>query len=312
MLNDKNEIFWSELPGARRDIINLALDGYTILSDPCCSIVVPRVPGDRLSRLLLAALKTYTAGFKSVDYVFNKYIGNVNLSGEPNYFEKLLLNTIAEIRENYEAIVEKHFSLNDLPDIPGLVAAGAALIRLNSSFKSACFLIQQGLPFEAMCVSKLIMEQCAWAYVVHSIKNGDFFKIQPTSCIARLKELFPKFGHLYGELNKNAHIDPKVIHRLVRFKDNKVSVVLVNPSESLAASLYLMILVDIYGLVMEFIYKNYLKKFDFLILNSAGIYIPNKKRKWLVRIKKNQEKIHKLLESEKISTKNNKKSKKEL
>ncbi len=312
MLNNENEIWWSESLGARRDIINFALDGYTIFSDPSCSIVVPKIHGERLNRLLLSALKAYTLRLKSVDYVFKKYIRSVNLSSESNNFEKLLLKIIAEIRETYEAIADKHFSLKDLPDIPGLVAAGAALLRLNSSFKSACFLIQQGLPFEAMCVSKLILEQCAWAYVVHSIKNGDFFKIQPTSCIACLKELFPKSGHLYGELNKNAHIDPKIIHRLVRFEDGGVSVVYANPSEGLVASLYIMVLADIYGLVMEFIYKDYLKKFDFLVRNSAGIYIPNKKRKWLVRIKKNQEKIYKLLESEKISTKNNKKSEKEL
>lgn len=265
-------------------------DGYEIVEDLYRGFAVPRDSPEHLKKYMLAAHRTFYSPNKSIDYMLKTYGDSLNVTTKYSSLHKLVYKGTAKVRKRIDEITAKRYKLKDLPDKFGLIAAGAALLRLQSSFKAALFLCDQGMSYESHCISKLILEQIAWAFAVHRIEDRKLYKIQPSKSVNKLKPMFPDIGKTYGRLNEEAHIDTKLIYQLVNFEEDGPLVVLRSMHRSLRSCLMLLQLADIYGVYMELIYKLYYSTFEYINITGTTAKL-NSDRDSLKELKDYRQKI---------------------
>jgi hypothetical protein len=253
-----------------RDADFIVQRGYEIVADQFSAFALPRDSPEELVRYHLAAHKAYYLRYNSIDHVLRTYSDCWN--DPPAYPEpyELIHEGTSKIRASVDAIVEKRHGLSNLPDHFGLVAAGAALIRAQTSFRAACVLCETGMGFEVFCLAKLVLEQIAWAYAVHKIEDRSLYKVKPPNCINQLKGLFPSAGRLYGLMNEQAHMDPKTIHDFVKLQGDDCLIILRSMDKCLLGCLYLLQLADMYGTYMEVVYRPWYTAFEFINTRRRG------------------------------------------
>jgi hypothetical protein len=117
------------------------------------------------------------------------------------------------VRYEVDRVIRELCNGDPRPDRLGLFASEAALVRLKTSFRSTAHVLRERYTFEAAVLSRLILEQIAWAYAVHSLTGKAVFRVIPTKVIGQLKEVFPQAGQLYGMLSTYAHIDPEITNQ---------------------------------------------------------------------------------------------------
>jgi len=254
------------------------LEDFVQFGDHKIVIAVPPDSSTQLKRNLLAAAKAYFMGLRSIDYVLKKYGPywdlEIELSRNQEVLRDMLRDVINQIRQTREWMDK----IEDKPDKVGLFAAGAALIRLETSFKGAKALIKRGYNFEALGICRLILEQIAWAYSVHELEDEMVFEINPTKSIAELKKLLPNVGRVYGLLSDEAHILPRLTPRYIRFKEPCPQVVLATTEEGARSAFILLQLADIFGIVVEYIYRELAPAFSHIVKDRNGKYRVNGSR----------------------------------
>ena len=150
--------------------------------------------------------------------------------------------------------------------------------RLRTSFKLARFSLFEGFRIESMCIIKLILEQCTWAYSVYNLTNEKVNTIQPSKSINNFKSVYPNIGKIYGEINEVSHLSTSRIRELVDIKDEEIWIKLTSPKDTLHTSLILLLATDIYCITSEIIFKKLLPTVDFI--NSQN-NLPNRNRAFL-------------------------------
>ncbi len=246
------------------DVDFIVQKGYEIVADQFSAFALPRGSPEALMRYHLAAHKAYYGRYNSIDYVRRTYSecwGGLKKYPKPY---SLIRKGTSLVRDCIETITQKRGGLSGLPDHFGLVAAGAAMLRVETSFKAACVLCETTMGYEVFCLAKLIMEQISWACAVHKIEDRSLYAVKAPNCISHLKGLFPKAGRLYGLMNEQSHMDPKVIGDFLKPGGSDWVVVLRDAEKCLFGCLYLLILVDLYGAYMELIYRPWYTTFEFI------------------------------------------------
>ncbi len=238
--------------------------GYELIGDGAFGIAIRKGTSLEDKRRLLAAYKASQLGCKSIDYVLKMYGSQWDLSSKQTETGRLVSEATDKTRNRVDAIIRKLPALREVPEYPAAVAAYVAIMRLQSSFKAACLLCEEGLSFEVFCISKLILEQIAWAYTVHGMTDESFFKVQPSKCVSHLKSLFPKVGVWYGSMNEHSHVDTKVIHSLARVENAHLTIVLRSPQQSLVSAFHVLRLADIYGACAEAIWRRHYTTYEFI------------------------------------------------
>lgn len=255
-----------------------ALEDFEVFGDHKIAIAVPPGSPPELKRRILAAAKSYHLGVQSIDYFLKKYGPYWNLETElsrrQEVFRGMLGDVINQIRQTREWMDE----IEDKPDKVGLFAAGAALIRLETSFKAAKALIKRGYNFETLGVCRLILEQIAWAYNIHELEDEMVFKIRPTKSVAKLKNLLPNVGDLYGLLSNEAHISPHLTPRYIKFEEPCPQVVLATTEEGVSSAFILLLLADAFSIVAEYIYRELVPALAHLVKDANGKYCVNESR----------------------------------
>ena len=252
--------------------------GYEVIADHLSGFAVPRGSPEDLKRYHMAAHKAFYCRFSSIDYVLKTYGSSWDFSRDHPEVYGLLFEGTSKIRVNVDAIVRKGHGLIDLPNHLGLVMAQSALQRAQSSFKAACLLCEAEMGFEVFCVAKLILEQIAWAYAIHKIDDNSLYRVKPCACISHLKSLFPNVGRMYGYMNEQSHMDPKVIHGFLKVEDENFIVVLRDVNKCLLGCLGLLYLADMYGTCTEIVYGPWCKEFVFITKKKSGIKLkPHRK-----------------------------------
>jgi len=190
-----NDLFEMELMGAHRFYVAV----------PVCADV-------ELKRRILGAIKSYFHG-GSVDHLIKRY-GDKWTLPEATEDQRFVVQTLKSIRRRVVQVLNSIAKGRPRPDHAGLLAAEVALMRLETSFRSAMILIAQAHAFEATAIVRMILEQVAWAYAVHDVADrAEVQRTSPTGAISRLKGLMPFAGPLYGALSGGAHIDPALTGR---------------------------------------------------------------------------------------------------
>ncbi|ACB50421.1 hypothetical protein cce_1070 [Crocosphaera subtropica ATCC 51142] len=151
-------------------------------------------------------------------------------------------------------------SERDNPDM-GVFGSSLVLERLESTLFSAHLLYSLGNVYEGHAVSRVMLEQIAWAYEASELNDREAIsKIKPNQAISKLKKFLPKVGKLYGYLSKHTHIDYHRHHEFIKVENNQNMVVL--GQERLdECAMVLLNLADIFVAVWECSQRDYLNEF---------------------------------------------------
>jgi hypothetical protein len=133
----------------------------------------------------------------------------------------------------------------------GLVAAQAAIFRLQSTFQAAVLVVRQGMHFETEALARLVLEQLAWTMAVIDFEDTGFMKLQPYRCIGVLEELLPDAGRLYGKLSGGAHISPDATLRYLRYSDGRFQIAHRIGTWALVDCVRLLVLADYFCIISE-------------------------------------------------------------
>ncbi|HCX20628.1 MAG: hypothetical protein CMB80_18715 [Flammeovirgaceae bacterium] len=242
---------------------------------------IPHYSSLQYKKNLAIAMMASRGGFSSLDYVKKRFgntlkINEIELSEphqiifEINKYVKQYVNTLSQ---RIDQIPDKTY-----PDTFGYLVASVALRRLRTSFKLARFSLFEGFRIESMCIIKLILEQCTWAYSVYNLTNEKVNTIQPSKSINNFKSVYPNIGKIYGEINEVSHLSTSRIRELVDIKDEEIWIKLTSPKDTLHTSLILLLATDIYCITSEIIFKKLLPTVDFI--NSQN-NLPNRNRAFL-------------------------------
>jgi len=165
------------------------------------------------------------------------------------------------VRFDVDRVVRELCNGGPRPDRLGLFASEVALVRLRTSFRATAHVLRERYTFEAAALSRLILEQIAWAYAVHSLTGKAVFRVSPTKVIGQLKEVFPQAGQLYGLLSTYAHIDPDITNEYVDvWGDGPPAVLWRDGARSNFIALFFAVIADFYRVVAEAISFKHFRK----------------------------------------------------
>jgi len=170
------------------------------------------------------------------------------------------------------------------PD-PTVGAFGASLVleRLPPSLFCAHLLYRMGHGSEAHAVSRLILEQIAWAYAAHGLDNLDaIVKIETTRAISHLKRFAPLAGQMYGFLSNRTHIDYSSHGEFLRVESGK-NVVLHAQPRFAEYGRTILLLADLFGLVWELSQFPYIKIPEAIVVGKTGP-MPNPERPFIEKM----------------------------
>jgi hypothetical protein len=269
--------------------IPYGIEDLEIIGDTMFAVGVPSYSPPEFKKYVFAAAKAYYAGNR-IDYILKNYGDKWDFSSKLDKDSKLVLAIISVIKEQISSALRFVRSIDNKPDKPPLFAAGAALFRLQSTFRAVMITIRQGLHFESAAMERLILEQLAWIYSIHNLDDSkdDFFKIQPSKCVTGFKQVFPYVGKFYGLLSESGHITPNMTFRYIVVEDGGLTVYVTSSKYAKYDAFNLLLLCDMYIVLSELIYADLLKKFRHLSRNSKGELRPKPNRPMVKILKRYQ------------------------
>ena len=205
-----------------------------------------------------AAIMASTSRLKSIDYARKTYVKKEKAISHPNNIEREYINAYKSAKQYILRMISK-LSCEGLP-LPSNGVFGAALVleRLTVSFFSAHILYRLGLRYEGHAVSRLILEQIAWAHAAYELDEiDDIKKIETTKTISSLKKVIPRCGPLYGCLSKETHIDYDSHGEFLRVENGK-NVILQSQHQFNEYAQVVLNLADMFGIVWELSQYKYL------------------------------------------------------
>ncbi len=185
---------------------NEDLNYFNIYGDFQGCFAVPYDTDEEMIKRIMAAMKSYTMGYKKIDYVYNNYAQHWKFDDEKRSEGFIKAHKI--LVPHLKVMDKLDDSLNNLEESLNLgrFAVIAGITRLRNTFRSIHSLIIKGYHFEAISLVRLLLEQTAWFYNIYDYFDGSFFDIQPHKSIKDLKKIIPDVGKLYGELSKYTHV----------------------------------------------------------------------------------------------------------
>jgi hypothetical protein len=255
----------ASLPAAEYD-----LDDMQLVGDHLMAIAVPYAAPDALKRKVVAAMKAHVGGYQSIDYVLKKF-GAVWTFPKRRDEEIILHEFLRDVKREVERVSKLIATGPVRPEHAGLMAAEAALIRLESTFFATVLLLKQRLAFETVALCRLILEQLSWAYTVHTFEDIDgVIDLKPTKCVSNLKRALPYVGKAYGYLTKHAHMDPETHSRYLSSEDGMAFVRYPSSSFINDVAYAVLIMTDTYRIVSEYVSWDYLSEHLACWKNETG------------------------------------------
>lgn len=264
-------------------LVTREVDELEIISIAMLGVAVPFDAPREFKARVLAAAGSYLFGNKSVDYQLRRYSDHYDCE-RPSPEERLLFDALIAAKQHVKEFVN---TLSGFPNVSvnsGRFAAEACLLRLQVSFKSAIFLVRQGFTFEASAICRLILEQLAWSYAIHTVEDHSFFALEPNRCITNLKTLLPTAGRLYGSLSKRAHLHPSNTPEYLEFEDTQAAVLLSISHLRWALVFDVLILADWFQLVGEYVVFDHLSQPKSIFKNEDDLLTLRTDRPFLKKI----------------------------
>ncbi len=199
---------------------------------------------------------------KSLDSTKKTYIKNTEPPEEVETSLDKEYKRAYFLAKNYIREAIKRLISSERDDLSlGVFGASVVLQRLESTLFSAHLLYQLGNVYEGHAVSRVMLEQIAWAYEASGLNDREAIsKIKPNQAISKLKKFLPKVGKLYGYLSKHTHIDYHRHHEFIKIENNQ-SMVVLGQDRLDECAMVLLHLADIFVSVWEFSQHDYLNEF---------------------------------------------------
>lgn len=202
------------------------LEDFELIGNMSLAALIPNQPWDTsLKNNIKAALAASTLRLKSLDYAKRTYCCDRPTEVSEDDCRKYI--KAYKVAKTYMSTVVKRLE-SDGKELPsnGVFGASLALERLKASFFSAHLLFRLGNEYEGYAVSRMILEQIAWAYSAYSLTDVEEIQnIVTTKTITKLRKLVPEVGILYKFLNTKTHIDYASHGEFVKIENNKNYVV---------------------------------------------------------------------------------------
>jgi hypothetical protein len=241
---------------------------FEIIGDECISVLIKRKSPEGFKKKLMAAIKAERLGLNSLDSIMKRFSKDWILEEYETEAYIAFIELLDFIREKIDIYIGILCKLNMINTV-GLIIARSALYRLQNTFNSIFMLISRGFNLEAINLSRVILEQCAWCYCIYDNNSiEEILKTKPTDCIRKFKEFYIISGNLNGFLSKNVHITPSLIHLYMKINKNN-HVITLNPKEYKNDSLYsLSQITDMYCCTIEYCFNPFITDFSFLKLEK--------------------------------------------
>jgi hypothetical protein len=272
--------------------LNYDLDEMEPIGDHFLSAAMPYDAPIDLKRNIIAVLKAYSLGLSSVDYVIKKY-GSLWEFPLPSEDQKEFHRLLRRIKNEIIFVIKLFNYVTTRPNYLGLRYAEATLIRLKGSFRSTTLLISNGYPLEALSICRLILEQISWAYCIHNFTDAEKIKnMKPHKTISFLKRLLGDVGKLYGWLNIITHVDPAYNHQYAGLSADDNVIIKYNIPELTNIVLHCLLrLTDIFRIVSEYIFGQFMEKMQAWEKDEKGNLILCENRPLSEEIKKLTQKL---------------------
>lgn len=270
-MDDQDNLFLLE----RRFFNKLRFDeqeDYEIIGDEIISIGVSRDAHINLKKNLLASIMAERLGSKSVDNIRNEYQGNWKFPSFQDRYDELFSQIISCVKDEVGNMLIKIESF-DKVNSTGLVISRSVLYRLQNSFKSALLLARRSYSIEVLNICRLILEQIAWAYEIHTFDEERIIKTNPTKSIGKFKAFYYTAGSFYGDLSSNAHVSPELTPGYITIMPNTTRIILSSKHTQIKCLYDLLVLTDIFCCTCEFVFKDFVTEFLFLNKEDHSISV---------------------------------------
>lgn len=263
----------------KNDELQHTLAELELIGDRLITVGVPKNSPVELKIKVLGAAKSYIYGNKSVDYTIKRYGKDWDFPEIES--EDILFSRLSKlIKVQSENLVEKFLSIECKSNSLAVFACTAAIYRLKNSFLGAAYCMNSYLHFETVSISRMILEQIAWMYAICEMDDDRYQKARPQQCITKLKEILPDAGRAYGALSESSHIHFEQTLHYVKVENETIKLDIRNRKLSVRDGTNLIALLDYLGIVGEYIYRDYIQEYDFVMIADEKI-VANPNRQFL-------------------------------
>ncbi|MBI5204594.1 MAG: hypothetical protein HZA11_06725 [Nitrospirae bacterium] len=248
---------------------------------------------------IYAAIVASTLRLSSIDYARSQYCKRIlDDEDEPDSSLSLkYVNAYKSAKDYMEKLIDRLSPEGKDEPSYGIFGASLVLERLQSTLFGAHLMYSLGNRYEGHAVSRLMLEQIAWAYEAFTLDDLDKVKkIVTTKAISKLTKFIPWCGRLYGFLSQKTHIDYENHIEFLRTENGK-NVILHGQAAHYEYAQVILCLADLFGIVWEMSQFHYLKETE-AVQFRKGIYSARENRPFRKTIE------HHLLDIEKTANKN--------
>ena len=237
------------------------LEKYTCRNLYC---YLPENASSSLKDDIKVALTKNFMGYKSLDYVKKRMNQYVTPDAPIDNYQELLRdieNTIWNVKNQFKDKLEK-LTLKDQSVIS--LGLKSTFMRLENSYESILFLINNQFFFESITINRLIFEQLNYCFNLaqftpkeyENLTQNQIKKDLSVTNIKRLKSFLPnsEIGKFYSDLSELAHIDVKRINEYLGFSEDVKDHVITMKSihQSIISAIFLLRNIEIHGVVFEY------------------------------------------------------------
>ena len=283
-----NEIGRMEAEAGRR-----LLEDYVQVGFPPSIVHISRNMPDKLIRYVQAAIIAHNAG-TPFDYALKYFVPSrepdiaaIHLAFQEMYF--------AGERHMKETV--QRMNLEGEPNA-GELFADIALTRARNTYYVAGLLYREGHMIEAHAMSRLMLEQIAWAFSACSTESeAEAEKIRPPKAIGPLKKKIKEVGRLYGALSDYVHLPLKGHYEFIDISDGKNAIRYQFGEHSYMAGQVIAVLADYWACVYEYAQARHFGNLENWVSGSSDFDL-NPERPFLGVINPIREELSTIYESE--------------
>lgn len=240
------------------------LERYTCRNLYC---YLPENASSSLKCDIKVALAKNFMRYKSLDHVKKRMNDYITPDAVNNNYQELLReieNTIWRVKNQFKDKLDK-LTLKDQNVIT--LGLTSTFMRLENSYESILFLINNQFFFESITINRLIFEQLNYCFNLAQFTPKEFENLTQNQIkkdlsvtnIKRLKNFLPNsgIGKFYSDLSELAHIDVKRINEYLEFSDDVKDNVITMKSihQSIISAIFLLKNIEIHGVVFEYCFN---------------------------------------------------------
>jgi hypothetical protein len=261
------------------DMVRAVLEDFDVIATRQHAVLVRGRPFlKHFATNIRAAVVASTLGLASVDYARRRYCEDekeAEAAAVHAYIDAYYLAKTYIQRLTTSLVTQG----KPEPSV-GVYGASIVLERLLLSFFCAHLMYQMGYRYEGHAISRLILEQIAWAFQAREAVDMDAVeRIKATTAVTELVRFAPDAGRLYGFLSKKTHIDYSSHMEFLRLQDGQGALVYAHDVMPEYGSVILR-LADLFGLVWEASQFPYLAAAQ-AVERREGVIVPKPDRPYL-------------------------------